>query len=72
MSDVSEEEESSGHLSDREILLLVRSDVKYLRAGRYDHEKRIGNLERVTALASGAIAVVGAVVGWMKIKVSVQ
>ena len=60
------------HLSDREILLLVRSDVKYLRDGRYDHEKRIGNLERVTALASGAVAVVAVVVGWMKIRLTVH
>lgn len=66
------EEESVGHLSDREILLLVRSDVKYLRDGRYDHEKRIGSLERVTALASGAVAVIAVVVGWMKIRLTVH
>lgn len=60
------------HLSDREILLLVRSDVQYLRDGLYSHEKRIGNLERVTALASGAVAVVAVVVGWMKIRLTLH
>lgn len=65
-------EERAEHLSDREILLLVRSDVKTLISSRDDHESRLKGLERFGAIASGAVGIASLVVGWMKIKVSVH
>lgn len=63
---------SEDHLTDREILLLVRRDVQALLSSNASHEKRLGVLERSLAAAYGMTVLASAVMGWMKIKVSLK
>lgn len=58
---------SEDHLTERELLILVRSDVKSLVEAKSDHEGRIRVLERVSAVASGAIAVAGFMITKIKL-----
>lgn len=50
-------------LSDREILIIIHSHVQNLAKTAERHDDRIGTLEKVTWIASGASAVLGSVVG---------
>lgn len=43
------------HLSDREILLGIRHDVKSLITAKDDHETRLRFIERFSAVLSGGI-----------------
>lgn len=59
-------------MSDRE--LLIRLDVKMDACiGRLDdHGKRIRALETVRNMAAGASVIVAAVLGWFKVKASIE
>lgn len=61
-----------GKLSEREILIIVATDMTTVQGRLNDHGKRLRFLEGLAKTATGAIAIVGIVVGWMKINVRVQ
>lgn len=60
-----------GKLSDREILVLVASSQNNFKDRLNDHGKRIRVLEGVAKTATGAVAIIGIVVGWFKIQAKV-
>ena len=60
------------NLSDREILILVHSAVKDLKEAKSDHESRIRVVEKLSAVAAGGVAVIGIVVGWLKLHLNTQ
>ena len=61
-----------GHLSDREILIIVATEQATIQERLNDHGQRLRFLEGLAKTATGALAIVGVVVGWMKISVRVQ
>lgn len=61
-----------GKLTEREILIIVATDMAVVQGRLNDHGQRLRFLEGMAKTASGALAIVGVVVGWMKISVRVQ
>ena len=56
-----------GHLSDREILIVVATEQSSIQERLGDHGKRLRVLERFAGTATGAAAIIGIVMGWFKI-----
>lgn len=61
-----------GKLSDREILILLASQQKTVVGRLNDHGQRLRVLEGFAKTATGAIAIIGIVVGWFKVSASVK
>ena len=60
-----------GHLSDREILIIVATEQTTIQGRLNDHGKRLKALEWSVGTATGAAAIIGIVVGWFKISARV-
>lgn len=58
--------EDLGHLSDREILILVHRDVSELKEAKTDHESRLRVVERLSAIATGGVAVLSGIGSWIR------
>lgn len=60
-----------GHLSDREILIIVATEQNTIQGRLHDHGKRLRVLEGLAKTATGAMAVIGLVAGWFRISAKV-
>lgn len=53
----------SDHLSDRDLLIEVRNDTRWIRESVNDHESRLRSVERERNWIRGAIGIMGTAIG---------
>lgn len=51
------------HLSDRDLLIEVRNDTRWIRASVNDHEDRLRSVERERNWIRGALGIMGTAIG---------
>lgn len=61
-----------GHLTDREILIVVATEQSTIQSRLNDHGKRIRVLEGLAKTISGMGIVAAIVAGWFKVNAKVQ
>lgn len=61
-----------GHLSDREILIVVATEQATIQERLNDHGQRLRVLEGLAKTALGALSIIGIVGGWFKVSASIK